>query len=258
MPKLEEITLCMGAYNSSDVLPKVLDGMLKQGIKTFICADNESTDESVELIKKWLPEAELFSFKHTPDFVENCRELRRQMAKRCKTKFLFYLDSDVVLPDGIIEQMANYWDTAEKPGCVSAKYGAVGAGGHIQFGATLVETAIAQQMKLDDKTLCDCLNFKKEMEAMGLILYQPKEFVATHLRETIQSTSVNPVEPEIIFQGNNVYVVKTEVKKTTESVSVKKLQDEILNLKRDIAQRETMIYYINKAQKEVAVDGKQK
>lgn len=181
------ITLCMGIYNSVGTLPEVLKSIKGQMFDKFILFDNESTDKGVELVKESFPDVQVISFKHERRVLDNWCNLRLEMFKASDTDLTFCLDSDVVLPEGAIEELSKW--VSDKVPVVGIPYSRPG---HVQFGATIVKTSVGKQLKYDKRMGCDCLTCFNEISSMGLMIVNHPTMRAKHLRHQVINSRISP------------------------------------------------------------------
>ncbi len=94
-------------FNTRDITIKCLQSIYEHTKKTefeIIVVDNNSSDSSVEVIKRKFPRVRLINNKHNAGF----GTANNQAAKIAKGKYLLFLNSDTYLTEDSIDQIINW------------------------------------------------------------------------------------------------------------------------------------------------------
>ena len=172
-----DLTVLMPTYNGADTIMKALSALPHQGLRLrVVILDNESEDGTFELItsaieKKWFKmDVEIQKLKRIAGgSKENKCNIRTALAKLAKSKFVFWLDDDILLPPYALRNM--YDEMVNNPtwGVFAVQYQVYSP--HIPVGATMMPTEVAQMITwtCDIGQPCECNNALEQIKAMGLI-----------------------------------------------------------------------------------------
>lgn len=172
-----KITIAMPTYNPMNTIDKCISGIKKpscpEEVMFLITYDNESTDgfQDDMIITKTIPR--INATKR-----ENIGLVRSALARDCRTEFIFYLDSDIILNESI-HTLINYIkdDIGMVGYCIEANTH------HLQMGNAMMRTEIARKINWSaDLSKCNCLNAKEQLEALGLKTLQLPSTKVVHQR----------------------------------------------------------------------------
>ena len=112
-----DITVLTPTYNRAKTLPRVYKSLLAQTVKNFVwlIIDDGSTDNTKELVEKWIAENKLSIEYH---YKENGgKHTAMKMAyELTQTKYLLAIDSDDELTADAVNVFLNEWKEIEKDG----------------------------------------------------------------------------------------------------------------------------------------------
>jgi len=114
------LTVSIVNYNTRDLLKDCLNSVYEniRGIKfEVIVVDNNSTDDSLEMIKKEFPWVTLIENGGNVGFAK----ANNQALNRGKGRFFLLLNSDTVLLPNSVNKMVNFMDTHPKVGAVGCR-----------------------------------------------------------------------------------------------------------------------------------------
>jgi len=99
------ISTIIVTYNSSGWLPRCLESLKSQSLDIFelINVDNNSSDDSVELIKRYFPQARLIKNNDNMGFSYAVN----QGIRNSEGNFIFLLNPDVILERDFLERLFN-------------------------------------------------------------------------------------------------------------------------------------------------------
>lgn len=115
-----DLTISIISHNTSGLLRDCLNSVYKniKDIKfEIIVVDNNSTDDSVEMIRKEFPQVTLIQNKENVGFAK----ANNQALSRSKGRFFLLLNSDTVLLPNSLNEMVNFMDTHPKVGAVGCR-----------------------------------------------------------------------------------------------------------------------------------------
>lgn len=170
-----DVTVAIPTFNSTCTIMPVLQRLFHQGIKPVILImDHGSKDGTVEMLhaaikNKWFGTADI-QIEAAPQLMggrgKNIPYIRHKLAQAVQTEYLFFLDSDVLLPGHCLLALKEYMDQDVNRAGVAVRYEPLAD--HVQFGAILMKTEVANQIKwnnTDDK--CECRWAVESLKAMN-------------------------------------------------------------------------------------------
>lgn len=165
------ITVAIPTYNSMATVTKSLNSVLG---RIAISVDNGSSDDSGRI---HFCRAVVNRFPGNSKR-KNIAIVRAVLAALCETEFILYLDSDVILNESIDILKANLKDDIGMVGyCMDNNTH------HLQMGNALMRTEIARKINWSlYPDMCNCLNVKVQLEALGLKTLQLPSDKVIHLR----------------------------------------------------------------------------
>lgn len=189
MEDKEKITICIPCYNNLSTIKIVLGSLNYQDIyPRIIILDNGSKDGTFEalegiLVNKWFPDlkTELRHFgqislrKH-----QNMDLVRHKLCQLVKTKYLMFIDSDVLIPPYCIKPMLKVMEKRKDLGMLGLKYDVNTR--HVKIGATILRTELVKDLKWKrTETECQCLCCAKELLIRGFKVEHYDKTQARHL-----------------------------------------------------------------------------
>src|SRR3989304_1241155 len=115
-----DLTICIVSWNCIDILRKCLASILKysEGLKIqIIVVDNASVDNTIGIISREFPQAELIG----NDVNKGFGSANNQAVKKGKGRFILFLNPDVVIIKPCFKQMIDYLENDYGVGCVGCK-----------------------------------------------------------------------------------------------------------------------------------------
>ena len=178
-----DITFAIPTYNSAATVMAVLKRLLHQDVKPrILIIDNGSKDGTLELLEavienKWFGPVDI-QLETAPQLLggprKNIPYMRHKLAQSVETEHVFFLDSDVLLPAHCLLGLKEQLDA--DPDCVGVSVRCDPLVDHVQFGAILMATDIARQIKWNNTNgQCECLCAVEALKAIN-----PKWNVTTH------------------------------------------------------------------------------
>ena len=171
----KELTVCIPTYNSAGTIKRSLDSLMRQEIRPrIIIYDNGSTDGTIELIEAMLrnnvyKDADISFNKttHVPGGKDkNICFMRFKLTELVNTEFLFFLDSDVMIPPGALKPILLEMKKYKTLGMLGLRYDDNPP--HVKMGATILRTELAKKVKYAwDNQGCDCVHTAKQIRSMG-------------------------------------------------------------------------------------------
>ena len=187
-----DITFAIPTLNSACTIMPVLQRLFHQDVKPKILVmDNGSKDGTPEMLKaaienKWFGPADI-DVQTAPQLLggreKNIPYMRHKLAQAVGTEYLFFLDSDVLLPTHCMLALKGYMD--ENPNRVGVAIRYEPLADHPQFGAILMKTKLAKQIKwVHQAGQCECLgaieSLKKTNPAWDVVIHP--DYQAMHLK----------------------------------------------------------------------------
>lgn len=108
------ISIIIPTYNSERLISNLLDSILKSRVNDFeiIIVDDCSTDDTVELVKNYPIKLVELAENSGPAKARNIG------VKKAHGDIIFFLDSDIVLQEGTIEEVEEYFRSNPSANCV--------------------------------------------------------------------------------------------------------------------------------------------
>jgi glycosyltransferase involved in cell wall biosynthesis len=108
------ISVIIPTYNSEKFISNLLDSIFKSGVQGFevVMVDDCSTDNTVEIAKKYPVKIVELGENSGPAIARNMG------VKKAKGDILFFLDSDVVVMKGTINEVKDFFDKNPATNCV--------------------------------------------------------------------------------------------------------------------------------------------
>jgi glycosyltransferase involved in cell wall biosynthesis len=159
------ITICIPVYNSQKFLRQVVSAVDRFGSFPFLIYDNESTDQTRDIISDLMKTHNIKTKIVTRiegGRVKNIGNIRNKLAQDVETEFTFFLDSDIIITASPITLIPLLTD---KIGEARFRYM---TSNHPTIGATLMRTAVSKTINFNLASGCECMNAKEQTEKMGL------------------------------------------------------------------------------------------
>lgn len=187
-----DVTFAIPTFNSACTIMPVLQRLFHQDIKpAILIIDNGSKDGTLEMLEaavnnKWFGAADI-QVQTAPQLIGGRQKcipyVRHKLAQAVETEYLFFLDSDVLLPTHCMLGLKEYMDQDRCRAGVAVRYDPLAD--HVQFGAILMKTATAQKIKWNiQDNQCECLcavESLKQMNPNWQVTLHP-DYQAMHLK----------------------------------------------------------------------------
>ncbi len=185
-----DLTICIPCHNSLSTIKIVLNALNFQDIyPKIIVLDNGSKDGTFEALitmvnNKYFPELniELTHFgKVTRTKFQNLDLVRHKLCDMVSTRYIMFIDSDVLIPPYSIGPMLEQLEHDNRIGMLGLKYDV--NTNHVKLGATILRTELVKNLKwkrTDDE--CQCLCAAKEVLVKGFTVQHYTKTSARHLR----------------------------------------------------------------------------
>lgn len=114
-----DVSIIIVTWNAGKFIKDCLDSVFGQDLQNYevIVVDNNSSDASLEIIRAYLPKLELIENKKNEGF---CLA-NNQGISRAKGKYLFTLNSDIVLEKDYIRRLKDYLSQNSKLGMAQGR-----------------------------------------------------------------------------------------------------------------------------------------
>ena len=111
-----QLTIFTPAYNRAHTLPRTLDSLKRQQNKNFIwlIIDDGSTDNTKELVDKWLKEDYGFEIKYIYKENGGMHTAHNVAYQNIDTELNVCVDSDDCLADDAVNKILNFWNKNKK------------------------------------------------------------------------------------------------------------------------------------------------
>lgn len=106
-----DITVFTPAYNRANLLPRLYESLKRQTSKNFmwIVVDDGSTDNTKELVQKWIDKTNEFEIKYIYKENGGLHTAYNEAIAALETELSVCIDSDDYMPDYAIEVITNFW-----------------------------------------------------------------------------------------------------------------------------------------------------
>ncbi len=114
------LTVTIISWNTEDLLRDCLNSLLTENIKKIAevhVVDNDSSDGSVEMVRREFPEVRVFANKENLGFAR----ANNQSWREAQGRYWLLLNSDTVVKPHAIEKLVAFMDAAPKAGMATAK-----------------------------------------------------------------------------------------------------------------------------------------
>jgi glycosyltransferase involved in cell wall biosynthesis len=185
----DNITICIPTYNSLPTIRIVLGSLNFQDIyPRIIVLDNGSKDGTFEalgaiLYNKFFPDLNI-ELRHFGQIslrkFQNMDIVRHKLVELVKTKYMMFIDSDVLLPPYVIRPMLEVMNKRPDVGMLGLKYDV--NTNHVKLGATILRTKPVKDLvwrRTDTECQCNCC--AKHLLLKGFKVEHYQEQLARHL-----------------------------------------------------------------------------
>jgi len=125
MKELEgKVSIVVLNYNGKELLRKCLESILKEteyGNYEIIVVDNNSSDASVEMVKKFFPELKLIQNKKNYGFSKG-NNIGAKYGLRNDAEFILFLNNDTEVTKGWLREMVKIAKSKEEIGIVGPRF----------------------------------------------------------------------------------------------------------------------------------------
>ena len=106
-----DITVFTPAYNRADLLPRLYESLKRQTSKNFmwIVVDDGSTDNTRELVQKWIDQTTEFEIKYIYKENGGLHTAYNEAIAALETELSVCIDSDDYMPDYAVELITDFW-----------------------------------------------------------------------------------------------------------------------------------------------------
>lgn len=111
---LNMISIVIPTYNASGFMPALLDSIFNQAVKDMevIIVDDCSTDNTIEIVKKYPVRVIQMEMNGGP------ARARNRGVKEAAGNIIFFLDADVIVLDGTIQEVEDYFKNHPAAQCI--------------------------------------------------------------------------------------------------------------------------------------------
>ena len=111
-----QLTIFTPAYNRAHTLPRTLDSLKRQQNKNFkwLIIDDGSTDDTKELVDKWLKDDYGFEIKYIYKENGGMHTAHNVAYQNIDTELNVCIDSDDCLADDAVNKILNFWNKNKK------------------------------------------------------------------------------------------------------------------------------------------------
>lgn len=118
---MRDISVIIVSYNTKDFLEKCLDSLQKNAPKKFsfevLVVDNDSKDESVEMVKDKFSDVILIENKENVGF----SKANNIGIKQAKGRYVLFLNSDTEMKEGTLDTMVSFMDEYKDAGAATCQ-----------------------------------------------------------------------------------------------------------------------------------------
>ena len=113
------LTIFTPAYNRAHTLPRTYESLRRQDCKDFVwlIIDDGSTDNTAELVKKWMQEDNGFEIRYVYKENGGMHTAHNKAYENIDTELNVCIDSDDELADGAVKCILEKWAQADKNKC---------------------------------------------------------------------------------------------------------------------------------------------
>lgn len=191
MENKDRITICIPVRDSLSTIKIILNSLNYQNVyPKIIILDNGSKDGTFEALcamkhnhyfKDLNIELQYIGESPTARRISNLEFVRRKFCEIVDTEFLFFLDSDVLLPPDVINDLIEEMDNDKELGMLGIKYDV--NTNHVKVGATLFRTEDIKNQEWDrDEKECQCIKVAKELLVRGKKVKHYDKLQGRHLK----------------------------------------------------------------------------
>ncbi len=185
-----DLTICIPCHDNLSTIKIVLNALNFQDIyPKIIVLDNGSKDGTFEALimmikNKYFPDLNIelqFFGEITRTRFQNLDMVRHKLCQLVDTKYIMFIDSDVLIPPYCIKPMLEKLEHDNRIGMLGLKYDVNAT--HVKLGASIIRTELIKDLKwkrTDDE--CQCLCAAKEILVRGYLVQHYTKDLARHLK----------------------------------------------------------------------------
>jgi len=194
------IHTCDAMYRTHGGFWRVVQVLAIQGLPLeIITTDNMSIagEGTTELLEGWKKsrywqtsgESPIRGFQYLGKFPRQSNvELnvafgKGKILEQVKTRYVFWLDQDVLIRPGDLPTLLEEFKAADKLGALGIPY--MPKTDHVQMGALLMETGVAKRIGFDGRGRCVCTNLAKALADEGLEMKHWSGGFARHISREV-------------------------------------------------------------------------
>lgn len=116
---MSKVSVIIISYNSEDFIEKCVSSLLKNLPREseIIILDNASTDKTITILEKFLPQIRLIKSTENLGFAKG----NNKAVKEANGEYLFFLNPDTQVKSGVINQLINFYEQTPNVGIVAPK-----------------------------------------------------------------------------------------------------------------------------------------
>lgn len=170
-----DITICIPTKNNLPTIKLILNALNYQDIyPKIIVFDNGSIDGTLEAMQTMIKnkvlgdlDVELIDFGEWTGIREqNLDKMRYELSQMVKTKYLMFIDADVLIPPYVIIPMLDQMEKDVNIGMLGLKYDVMAE--HVKIGASILRTNLTQGIVWNrENNKCNCLCAIEYMQLRG-------------------------------------------------------------------------------------------
>lgn len=187
----DKLTICIPTFNSLSTIKIVLTSLTVQNfLPKIIILDNGSRDGTFEALcvmqknhwfKKLNFDLRYFGDKVTMRKHQNLDMVRHRFCELVKTKYLMFIDSDVLIPPYCIISMLDHLERHPMLGMLALKVDP--KANHVQLGASILRNELLANLEWRrTDTECQCRCVAKHILIQG---FDVKDFLDTQARHLL-------------------------------------------------------------------------
>jgi glycosyltransferase involved in cell wall biosynthesis len=219
---METVTIVMSTYNNEDIIEKCIMSCLNQYYKNLniLIADDGSTDSTLEIeqrLEQKYDKLKVFALPHGERGV--ARKTVIDEAKKLNSDYLYIIDSDMILKEGLINECLDYFEENSKVGALIIPEIAFSEYDNFMSKVKVFERNIINNAGINiGENSIEAARFWKmsEYEKTGGI--NPKQISFEETQPTIRYVEMNGVIKRAVFTG----VMHNEKRVTLENILKKK------------------------------------
>lgn len=120
MSEAVDLSIIIVTYNSSATISAAINSLINSATQhswELIVVDNNSTDNSIQIIKDALPEAKIVASKTNLGFAAGCN----LATESARGKYLLFYNPDLEVDRGAIDKYLEIYESLDKPGVATGR-----------------------------------------------------------------------------------------------------------------------------------------